>query len=177
MIENLTQTITEADSDKRELVVTIELCEVENGLRDVNNMIDLFAEQVPICKEYDGKGTRIGFGEYLLDDGKIEPYELVYALNYQKEGHIVLGVLAVQEKYLNELQLCDILDHQRERGGLFGEIAIELGFLNEEDVDALLNMQGEKHIKIGELLVLFGAISRDDMESCLQKFHAFVPEE
>ena len=174
MIENLTQTITEADSDKRGLIVTIELCEIENELRDVDNMVDLFTEQVSICKEYDGNGTRIGFGEFLLYEGKIDVYELENALRYQRVEHVVLGVLAVQEKHLNEQQLCIILDCQREKGGLFGEIAIELGFLKEEDVDALLKMQSEKDIKIGEILVLFGAISRDDMEIRLQHFHASV---
>jgi hypothetical protein len=152
--------------------MTVALCETENELRDMDSMIDTFTGQVSICKEYGGKGTGIGFGEFLLYEGKVAVYELNIALRYQKEEHVALGVLAVQEKYLNELQLCDVLDRQRERGGLFGEIAIELGFLNEDDVDALLNMQDEKHIKIGEVLVLFGAISRVDMESRLQTFHA-----
>ncbi len=150
--------------------MAVELCETENELRNMDNMMDISAGLVSICKEYGGKGTGIGFGEYLLYEGKIEAYELVNALNYQKEGHVHLGVLAVQEEYLNGWQLCDVLDYQRERGGLFGEIAIKMGFINEEDVDDLLKMQDEKHIKIGEVLVLFGAIGRADMESCLQYF-------
>jgi len=152
--------------------MTVALCETENELRELDNMMDVFAGQVSICKEYGVKGTEIGFGEFLLYEGKRDAYELENALNYQKEGHVVLGVLAVQEKYLSDRQLCDVLDRQRERGGLFGEIAIEMGFINEEGVDTLLKMQGEKHIKIGEVLVLFGAISRDDMELCLQYFQA-----
>ena len=154
--------------------MNVALCETENKLRDMDSMTETFAWQVSICKEYGGKGTGIGFGEYLLYEGKIDVYELANALNYQKEGHVVLGVLAVQEKHLSYRQLCDVLDRQKERGGLFGEIAIELGFLNEDGVDALLKMQSEEHLKIGEVLVLFGAISRDDMELCLQDFHASV---
>ena len=103
-------------------------------------------------------------------------FSLESALYYQKVEHVALGVLAVQEKYLTELQLCIILNSQRKRGGLFGEIAIELDFIKMDDVGALLKMQGEKHIRIGEVLVLFGAIIRDDMESCLQRFHAPVRE-
>jgi hypothetical protein len=150
------------------------LCDIENELRDIDNMLDVFAGQVSICKEYGSKGTGIGFGEFLLYEGKIDAYELENALHYQNLEHVALGVLAVQEKLLNEQQLCDVMDCQRARGGLLGEIAIELGFLNEEDVDALLKMQGDTHIKIGEVLVLFGAISRNDMESRLQDFHASV---
>ena len=154
--------------------MTVELCETKNEFRNTNNMLDGVTEQVSICKEFGDKGTRIGFGEFLLYAGHIEGYELEGALHYQKEEHVALGVLAVQEKNLNERQLCDILDHQRERGGLFGEIAIELGFLNKVDVDALLKMQNGGHIRIGEVLVLFGAIRREDMESELKRFHELV---
>jgi len=149
--------------------MTVALCEESNKLRNMDNMINVFAEQVSICNE-----TGAGFGEFLLYQGKIDAYELECALKYQEDGHVALGVLAVQEKYLTEWQLCIILDSQRERGGLFGEIAIELGYIKRDDIGALLKMQGKKNIRIGEVLVLFGAISRDDMESCLQYFHASV---
>ncbi len=133
--------------------MTFGLCETENELRDMDSMINVFVEQISICKEYSGKSAGIGFGEFLLTEGKIDAYELESALRYQKEGDVILGVLAVQEKYLTEWQLCIILDSQRERGGLFGEVAIELSFIKRDDVGALLKMQGEKHIRIGEVLV------------------------
>ncbi len=154
--------------------MTVALCEERNELENMDNMINVFAEQISICKEYSGKSTAIGFGEFLLYKGKIDAYELENALHYQKAEHVALGVLAVQEKYLAEWQLCIILDSQRERGGLFGEIAIELGYINRDDVSALLEVQGEKHIRIGEVLVLFGAIRRGDMESQLQRFSVSV---
>lgn len=154
--------------------MAVVLCEIKNELRDMDNMVDVFAEQVSICKEHGGKDTGIGFGEFLLYEGKVDAYELESALHYQNVEHVALGVLAVQEEHLNERQLCDILDCQRERGGLFGEIAIVLGFINEEDVDVLMEMQAIENIEIGEVLVLFGAISREDMESRLQEFHASV---
>ncbi len=147
------------------------LCETENELRDIDNMKHVFVEQLSICKEHSEKETGTGFGEFLVYKGSIDAHELESALHYQNVEHIALGVLAVQEKYLNNKQLCNILDIQRERGGLFGQIAVELGFLNEFDLDNLLKMQDEKHIRIGEVLVLFGAISREDMESELNCFH------
>ncbi|MBC8554962.1 MAG: hypothetical protein H8D23_35565, partial [Candidatus Brocadiales bacterium] len=132
--------------------MVVALCETENKLRDMDKMKDVFAGQISICKEHGGKETGIGFGEYLVYEGKIDAYELESAIHYQNVEHVVLGVLALQEEHLNERQLCDVLDYQRERGGLFGEIAIELGFINEDGVDALLKKQGEKHIRIGEVL-------------------------
>ncbi len=151
--------------------MTVALCEINDELREIDNMFNAFVEPVSICKEYDGKGAGIGFGEYLLYDGKIDEHDLENALNYQQEEHVVLGVLAVQEGFLSGQQLCRVLDFQRERGGLFGEIAVRLGLMNEYDVDALLKMQDETHIKIGEILVLFGAISREDMEYELKCFY------
>jgi hypothetical protein len=157
-------------------VGSVALYEERNELRNMDSMINVFAEQISICKEYDCKDAGVGFGEFLLYEGKIDAYELDSALHYQKVEHVALGVLAVQEKYLTEQQLRIILKSQRGRGGLFGEIAIELNFIKRDDVGALLKMQGEKHIRIGEVLVLFGAIIRDDMESCLQRFLAPVRE-
>ncbi len=152
----------------------IELCKTKSEIRDTDGMYDGATGPVSICQEYDGKSTGIGFGEFSLYEEKIDKYELLGALHYQKEGHVVLGVLEVQEGYLNNRQLCNILDYQREEGGLFGEIAIEFGSLNKNDVDVILSMQKEKHIRIGEILVLYGAISREDMESGLKRFHELL---
>ncbi len=126
------------------------------------------------------------FGVYLHYKGKIEKYELIHALKFQKEKHITLGTLAVKEKYLNNHQLRTILNFQREKGGLFGNIAIKLGFLNNKDVDKLLEKQEDaykllekhkgKNMRIGDILVLIGAINRKDMEGELKQFHKMVGE-
>ncbi len=69
--------------------MTVALCEERNELRYMDNMINVFVEQITICKEYDGKDTGIGFGEFLLYEGKIDTYELESALHYQKEGDVI----------------------------------------------------------------------------------------
>ena len=129
---------------------------------------------VELCGTKSGKVARKRFGEFLLHEGEIDEYNLERALRYQRVEHVALGVLAVQEKYLNERQLCDIKGYQRERGGLFGEIAIKLGLLKDDCVNTLLEIQKRKNVRIGDLLVMFGAISREDMESQLQYFCAMV---
>ena len=59
-------------------------------------MFDDVTEQVSICKEYDDKGTGIGFGEFLLYEGKIDVHDLESALYYQKkEKHIRIGEVLV----------------------------------------------------------------------------------
>ena len=127
---------------------------------------------VLLCETKSGNCTGIGFGGFLLNEGKIGEYDLERALSYQRVEHVAIGVLAVREKYLSERQLCDVKGHQRERGGLFGEIAIELGLLSEGCVNVLLMMQKGNNRRIGEILVMLGSVKRDDMESHLQMFHA-----
>ena len=143
----------------------------DHELIDENDTHDVLTGRIAICKDYSDKRDKIAFGEYLLYEGKIDAYELELALYFQKQKHITIGVLAVQEEFLNDRQLCVVLDYQRLRGkGLFGEIAIELGFLSKDDVDSILEMQKRKHIRIGEVLVLFGAVTREEMEEALEEF-------
>ena len=143
----------------------------DTELRHENDTFDILTGRIAICKDYGDKKNKIAFGEYLLYEGKIDAYELELALNFQKQRHLTIGVLAVQENFLDDRQLCVVLDYQRLRGkGLFGEIAMELGFLGKDDVDTLLEMQDESHIRIGEILILLGAITREDMEEVLNEF-------
>ncbi len=155
--------------------MTTALCETKQDyeLRGGIDTFNVLTRKVAICEDNGDKEAGIGFGEYLLYEGKIDECELELALNFQEQKHVVLGVLAVQEKFLDNSQLCAVLDYQRFIGkGLFGEMAIELGFLSKDEVDTLLDMQERKHIRIGEVLVLFGAVTREDMEEALKEFHS-----
>lgn len=153
--------------------MTTTLCETryDYELIHENDTYDLLTGRVALCKDYSDKRNKIAFGEYLLYEGRIDAYELELALYFQKQKHITIGVLAVQEGFLNDRQLCVVLDYQRLRGkGLFGEIAVELGFLSKDDVDTILEMQEESHIRIGEVLILLGAVTREEMEEALNEF-------
>jgi hypothetical protein len=153
--------------------MTTALCETRHDyeLRDENDTFDVLTGRIAICKDYSDKKDKIGFGEYLLYEGKIDAYELNMALDFQKQKHLTIGVLAVQEKFLDHRQLYVVLDCQRFRGkGFFGELAMELGFLSQVDVDTLLEMQDESHIRISEVLILLGAVTREDMEKALKEF-------
>ncbi len=143
----------------------------DSELRHENDTFNVLTGRVAICKDYGDKRNKIAFGEYLLYEEKIHAYELELALDFQKQKHVSIGVLAVQEGLLADRQLCVVLDYQRLRGkGLFGELAVELGFLSQGDVDTLLEMQDESHIRIGEVLILLGAITREEMEVALNEF-------
>ncbi len=77
--------------------MTFALCETENELRGMDSMTDIFAGQVSICKEYGDKSTGIGFGEFLLYEGKIDANKLEIALRYQRErGGLFWGICEVE---------------------------------------------------------------------------------
>ncbi len=157
--------------------MTIALCETKQEYEELHEIetYDALTGRAAICEDNSAKEAGLCFGEYLLYDGKIDEYELSLSLDFQKQKHLTIGILAVQEGVLDDKQLCDILDCQRLRGNvLFGELAVELGFLSQDDVDTLLEMQDESHIKIGEVLILLGAITREDMEKELKEFHSVV---
>lgn len=157
--------------------MTIALCETRQDYELINGIesYDVFTGKVAICEDNGAKEAGLCFGEYLLYDGKIDAYELSLALDFQKQKHLIIGVLAVQEGFLNDRQLCAVLDLQRLRGkGLFGEIAVEMGFLGQDEVDAILELQEKSHIRIGEILIMLGAITRKDMEETLKEFHGAV---
>ena len=76
--------------------MSVALCEAKSEFRNMDNMFDDVTEQVSICKEYDSKGTGIGFGEFLLYEGKIDVLDLESALRYQKkEKHNRIGEVLV----------------------------------------------------------------------------------
>ncbi len=104
------------------------------------------------------------FGQYLIEKGKIDEYELEEALKFQQEHHINLGVLAIRESLLTNKHLSTILDHQRVSCGCIGEIAVELKLLHKNDIDRLPLLQKGTHNLLGDILVLYGAISKCDME-------------
>ena len=76
--------------------MSVALCETKSEFGNMDNMFDDVTEQISICKEYDDKGTGIGFGEFLLYEGKIDVHGLECALYYQKkEKHIRIGDVLV----------------------------------------------------------------------------------
>ncbi|MFV1976240.1 MAG: hypothetical protein ACC651_10870 [Candidatus Scalindua sp.] len=76
--------------------MSVALCETKSEFRNMDNMFDGVTEQVSICKENGGTGTGIGFGEFLLYEGRIDVHDLESALHYQKkEKYIRIGEVLV----------------------------------------------------------------------------------
>ncbi len=118
----------------------------------------------------------MSFGDYLIEKGKIDRKDLDVALKLKSEKGIRLGVLAIDDGLLNELQLSAILNHQKEvaAAGLFGEIAINMKFLTREQVNSLLEKQKEYDKVVDQILVLSGSLNNNEKEEGLRLFYDMV---
>ena len=110
------------------------------------------------------------FGQFLLEEGVVNPDQLYAALNYQHQNNKVLGELAREKNLLTEQQVAQILEWQLCEDADFGEAAVSMGMLDQAGLDRLLKLQEEKYIHLGEALVAIGAVGQEEMDRELERF-------
>lgn len=93
------------------------------------------------------------FGSYLLNKKSITAEQLKYALDYQKNVHLKLGVIAVNSGFMTAESVNNVHSMQSKVDKKFGELAIEMGFLDEEKLDILLNTQKADYLLLGQALI------------------------
>lgn len=93
------------------------------------------------------------FGSYLLNKNLITAEQLKYSLDYQKNVHLKLGVLAVNSGFMTAENVNKVHSMQSRVDKKFGELAIELGFLDEEKLNILLNTQKSDYLLLGQALI------------------------
>lgn len=116
------------------------------------------------------------FGQYLLEEGVIDPDQLNEALAYQREKNQVLGALAVEQGLLTEEQVRQILEWQLCEDMEFGDAAVEMELLGEADRDRLVQMQQSSHVYLGDALVALDFIGREEAERQFDRFRAAADE-
>jgi hypothetical protein len=93
------------------------------------------------------------FGSYLLNKKSITAEQLKYALDYQKNVHLKLGVIAVNSGFMTAGNVNQVHSMQCKVDKKFGELAIEMGFLDEEKLNILLNTQKSDYLLLGQALI------------------------
>jgi Predicted inhibitor of MCP methylation, homolog of CheC len=93
------------------------------------------------------------FGSYLLNKKSITAEQLKYALEYQKNVHLKLGVIAVNSGFMTAESVNQVHSMQCKVDKKFGELAIEMGFLDEEKLNILLNTQKSDYLLLGQALI------------------------
>lgn len=111
-------------------------------------------------------------GNYLLNKNYITKEQLIEALQYQKNVHLKLGVLAIHAGYMTASQVEQVHIMQTHKNGRFGELAIEAGFLTKEQVDFLLNSQKPDYLLLSQALVDKGYMTTSQFEEAMTDYQS-----
>jgi hypothetical protein len=116
------------------------------------------------------------FGIFAFYRGKIDYRDLIDALVWQRRQRPMLGAIACQWGWLNDVKVGRILGH-RGASGRFGRKAVELGLLSPLQVEALLRHQRSHQRRIGQYFVDRGLMTPAEADALavdLQKHNARV---
>jgi hypothetical protein len=118
-------------------------------------------------------------GEFLIMRGLVTKTEVDQAFRDQLVNNHMLGVLAVDQGYLQAGELETALVHQQGQSPAlrFGEVAIGLGFLTRGQVQGLLQIQAENRLRIGEVLVLKSCLTEQELIRELKAYREFLAGE
>lgn len=113
------------------------------------------------------------FGNYLLNKHIISIEELLKALDYQKNIHVKLGVMAINSGYMSAEDVEKIHRKQSRVDKRFGEIAIEMGLLTVNQLDELLGSQKNGHLRLSQALLDLDILSITELNNHLDDYKNF----
>jgi len=118
-------------------------------------------------------------GEFLIMRGRVSKTEVDQACRAQLVNNHLLGVLAVDQGFMQSSELEEALQHQQRQTPMlrFGEVAIGLGFLTRTQLQGLLQVQAENRLRIGEVLVLQSCITEQELIRELKAYREFLADE
>jgi hypothetical protein len=115
-------------------------------------------------------------GEFLIMRGRVSKTEVDQACRVQLINNHLLGVLAVDQGFMQASELEEALQHQQRQTPMlrFGEVAIGLGFLTRTQLQGLLQVQAENRLRIGEVLVLQSCLTEQELIRELKAYREFL---
>ena len=120
------------------------------------------------AKDSAGIGSRIRFGQFLVNAGVISHQVLLGALAWQASQRPLFGSVAVELGYLVPHQVAQALSW-RSPSETIGDAAIRLGFLRAEQRRDILAQQLRHHAPIGDFLVARGHLTREELSRLLEQ--------
>lgn len=109
-------------------------------------------------------------GSYLLNNNYINVNQLTDAIEYQKDIHVKLGVLAVNSGFMTAKDIETVHNIQKTKDKKFGEIAIEMGFLDNEKLENLLNTQKSDFLLLGQALIEKKYMTLEQFETAITNY-------
>lgn len=109
-------------------------------------------------------------GSYLLNNNYLNVNQLTNAIEFQKNVHVKIGVLAVNSGFMTAKDIQAVHDMQKIKDKRFGELAIEMGFLNDEKLDSLLNTQKSDYLLLGQALIEKEYLTLEQFEEAVNNY-------
>ena len=118
-------------------------------------------------------------GEFLIMRGRVSKTEVDQACRVQLINNHLIGVLAVDQGFMQASELEEALLHQQRQAPMlrFGEVAIGLGFLTRTQLQGLLQVQAENRLRIGEVLVLQSCLTEQELIRELKAYQEFLADD
>lgn len=107
---------------------------------------------------------------YLLGKGVISKEQNDSLFKELSRARAKLGLIAVHEGYLTEVQANTINVLQASMDKRFGDIAVEKGFLTDAQVGELLAKQGEPYLALAQAFENLKIMDINDLNSALEDF-------
>ena len=135
--------------------------------------------QVSILREVGPLTVRF-FGDFLIEEGVIEAFQLRQGSDHMAWLNRTLGDLAVRQGYMSASDIARVRLAQEGTDMRFGETALGLGVLTREQLDDLLADQSARQARMGEALVELGYLEESRLKQLLERFEAeqgqYLPE-
>jgi hypothetical protein len=110
------------------------------------------------------------FGQFLLNNELITSEELKNVFKNMKNTRLKLGMIAINEGFLNVKQVNKINNLQKTNDKRFGDIAIEKKYLNNLQLEIILNKQQSEHLVLAQTIVNLGYMSMNEFAEALNVY-------
>lgn len=112
------------------------------------------------------------FGNYLLENQKINTEQYSSCMKYIAANRVKLGMLAEHEDLLDHTLANELNYLQLQNDRQIGDLAIEKGYLTESDVNYLLGCQGNPYLIFVQALEDNHYMTHEEIETALKDYQA-----
>lgn len=112
----------------------------------------------------------MSFGEFLLDKKAVTPEDLLRCVDYRRWMVPFIGTLAVNNGFVDAVQVLKVVEICETERRHFGEVATELGFVTTDQVQTLLDEQASSLESLSACLVKLCILTQVQVEDLEQEY-------
>ena len=111
------------------------------------------------------------FGQYLLQERKINVEQLRQALDLVEKTKISFSQLAVERGELNPVDASRLDSEEVDSNRLVEKLVVDYGLLSEEQVIEVKDELAKRQLRLGEALIKLGHLPADQLSPLLETYH------